>query len=228
MPNRGTKEKKSYCDIKRGVKEMQLFDAEITEIRSKKITIPAESREDAGSIAHDMYLNSQIELSKGDFNSYGVSISPRNITLSKIVNGYIRFNNNSDEWVNCSVNLETKEVFGFNAPDKLNGYTFTLWLYDAFFDVWGEDMVESGDFWTKLNVIEKKKETKKAEQSNNDSPSHGHWCITRPGYYDCSVCGKYYKNGCVTLKEAAKNLQSRKYIYSYCPFCGSVMDEDVI
>ncbi len=55
---------------------------------------------------------------------------------------------------------------------------------------------------------------------------HGHWVITEYEYYDCSVCGDSYFNGCDSHAEARERLEKRLYdVYSYCPYCGAKMDE---
>lgn len=54
---------------------------------------------------------------------------------------------------------------------------------------------------------------------------HGEWLITEYEYYDCSVCGEAYFNGCDSMKEARERLEKRRYdVYSYCPYCGAKMD----
>ena len=54
----------------------------------------------------------------------------------------------------------------------------------------------------------------------------GHWVITDYEYYDCSVCGESYYNGCESRKEAEERLKMRPYdVYSFCPHCGAKMEE---
>ena len=54
----------------------------------------------------------------------------------------------------------------------------------------------------------------------------GHWVITDYEYYDCSVCGESYYNGCESRKEAEERLKMRPYdVYSFCPHCGAKMKE---
>lgn len=54
---------------------------------------------------------------------------------------------------------------------------------------------------------------------------HGKWQITEYDYYDCSVCGNSYYNGCESSAEARQRLDERPYdVYKYCPNCGAKMD----
>lgn len=56
---------------------------------------------------------------------------------------------------------------------------------------------------------------------------HGRWLIDEYEYYDCSVCGESYFNGCDSRKEAEERLRERPYdVYAYCPYCGARMDGD--
>ena len=56
---------------------------------------------------------------------------------------------------------------------------------------------------------------------------HGRWLIDEYEYYDCSVCGESYFNGCDSRKEAEERLRERPYdVYAYCPYCGAKMDGD--
>lgn len=56
---------------------------------------------------------------------------------------------------------------------------------------------------------------------------HGEWQITEYDYYDCSVCGNSYYNGCESSAEARQRLEERPYdVYKYCPNCGAKMDGD--
>ena len=52
---------------------------------------------------------------------------------------------------------------------------------------------------------------------------HGEWFFTEYEYFDCSVCGECYYNGCDSSYEARKELENGN-TYSYCPFCGAKMD----
>jgi len=63
------------------------------------------------------------------------------------------------------------------------------------------------------------------EQGKKDAVKHGHWVITEYEYYDCSICGNAYFNGCDSHAEARERLEKRSYdVYSYCPYCGAKMD----
>ena len=55
----------------------------------------------------------------------------------------------------------------------------------------------------------------------------GKWIITDYEYYDCSVCGESYYNGCESEKEAEERLKMRRPydVYSFCPYCGAKMEE---
>ena len=55
---------------------------------------------------------------------------------------------------------------------------------------------------------------------------HGKWLIDEYEYYDCSVCGQSYFNGCDSHQEAEDRLKNHPYdVYSYCPYCGAKMDK---
>ena len=57
---------------------------------------------------------------------------------------------------------------------------------------------------------------------------HGKWQITEYDYYDCSVCGNSYYNGCESGAEARQRLDERPYdVYKYCPNCGAKMDGEM-
>lgn len=56
---------------------------------------------------------------------------------------------------------------------------------------------------------------------------HGKWLISEYEYYDCSVCGESYFNGCDSTQEAKERLLYRPYdVYKYCPHCGAKMDQN--
>lgn len=55
-------------------------------------------------------------------------------------------------------------------------------------------------------------------------PKRGEWIITEYDYYDCSVCGESYLNGCNSMQEARERLELRPYdVYNFCPHCGADM-----
>ena len=57
---------------------------------------------------------------------------------------------------------------------------------------------------------------------------HGKWQITEYDYYDCSVCGNSYYNGCDSSAEARQKLDERSPdVYKYCPHCGAKMDGEI-
>lgn len=61
-------------------------------------------------------------------------------------------------------------------------------------------------------------------EAKNLSVKRGHWIINEYDYYDCSVCGEAYFNGCSSFKEAEERLKIRPYdVYSFCPHCGADM-----
>ena len=53
---------------------------------------------------------------------------------------------------------------------------------------------------------------------------HGKWLISEYDYYDCSVCGESYFNGCDSTSEAKRRLEIHQDVYDYCPYCGAKMD----
>lgn len=53
---------------------------------------------------------------------------------------------------------------------------------------------------------------------------HGHWFFTEYDFFDCSVCGNAYFNGCNSTAEAKKRLEKGYDLYEYCPYCGAKMD----
>ena len=55
----------------------------------------------------------------------------------------------------------------------------------------------------------------------------GHWFFTEYDFFDCSVCGEAYYNGCQSPAEARERLKKRYDMYKYCPHCGAKMDGDV-
>ena len=53
----------------------------------------------------------------------------------------------------------------------------------------------------------------------------GKWLIDEYEYYDCSLCGESYYNGCNSHQEAEERLKYRQYdVYAYCPHCGAKME----
>ena len=55
---------------------------------------------------------------------------------------------------------------------------------------------------------------------------HGCWFFTEYDYYDCSVCGESYYNGCDSTDEAKHSITNGD-AYPYCPNCGAKMDKKV-
>ena len=51
---------------------------------------------------------------------------------------------------------------------------------------------------------------------------NGYWFFTEYEYFDCSVCGGVYYNGCDSTQEAKTKLKEGDY-YKYCPHCGAKM-----
>lgn len=52
---------------------------------------------------------------------------------------------------------------------------------------------------------------------------HGRWFFTEYEYFNCSVCGFGYYNGCECSSEAREKLKNGD-TYRYCPNCGAKMD----
>lgn len=52
---------------------------------------------------------------------------------------------------------------------------------------------------------------------------HGRWLISEYEYFDCSICGEYYPNGCDSHEEAERKLKNHD-AYAYCPHCGAKME----
>ncbi|WP_306574576.1 hypothetical protein [Anaerotruncus massiliensis (ex Togo et al. 2019)] len=53
---------------------------------------------------------------------------------------------------------------------------------------------------------------------------HGYWRFTEYDYFDCSVCGEAYYNGCDSTEEAEHRLKMKEDLYKFCPYCGAKMD----
>ena len=53
---------------------------------------------------------------------------------------------------------------------------------------------------------------------------HGFWFFAEYEYFNCSVCGEAYYNGCNSSAEARDCLKKEYDLYRYCPNCGAKMD----
>ena len=69
-----------------------------------------------------------------------------------------------------------------------------------------------------------KEESDNAWNNRENEPKHGYWFFTEYDYFDCSVCGESYRNGCESTKEAKYRLEAGYDLYKFCPHCGTIMD----
>lgn len=85
----------------------------------------------------------------------------------------------------------------------------------------GFGFAQEDDFWDFAVLVG---DIEKIPTADVQEVKHGHWQITEYDYYDCSVCGNSYYNGCESGAEARQRLDERPYdVYKYCPYCGAKM-----
>jgi hypothetical protein len=69
-----------------------------------------------------------------------------------------------------------------------------------------------------------KEESITAWNNRCNDTNHGYWFFTEYEYFDCSVCGEAYYNGCDSSTEARYRLKTKYDLYKKCPYCGAIMD----
>ena len=137
---------------------MKVFNVKITETLERQLAIPAKTAEEAELIANTMYEAEKVVLTADDFTDKTIAADCENVrSVPDIVDGAINllpYNTEqvmgcADTWVKCKVNLKTKEVTGFTLDNVRRDGPLLLWVFDIMCDVYGEDMANSGQFWSK-------------------------------------------------------------------------------
>ena len=137
---------------------MKVFNVKITETLERRLAIPAKTAEEAELIANTMYKTEKVVLTADDFTDKTIAADCENVrSVPDIVDGAINllpYNTEqvmgcADTWAKCKVNLITKEVTGFARDNVRRDGPLQLWVFDIMCDVYGEDMANSGQFWSK-------------------------------------------------------------------------------